>query len=189
VSPDGFIATSAHVVAGCQKISIWQPDGTERPSYVIAVDRRRDLALLWADGSAAHPSAVVAPETPAAGGPVFTLGFGTIATRPLAPVLVEGSIVGPGTAQAGNRILVIRARLHSGNSGGALLAWNGALLGMIVGRDDENKDFGIAIPRDDIEAMLAAYGIRLPNRNVATDPRSALTTISVLIQCARSDFP
>jgi hypothetical protein len=60
---------------------------------------------------------------------------------------------------------------------------------MIVGRDDENKDFGIAIPRDDIEAMLAAYGIRLPNRNVATDPRSALTTISVLIQCARPDFP
>jgi S1-C subfamily serine protease len=184
VSPDGFILTSAHVIAGCQQTSIWQPDGTSRRSYVIAADLRRDLALLWADGWRGRGSAAVEPNTPQAGQAVFTMGFGTIATQPLAPVVVEGSLVGPGTAQTGDRVLVIRARLHAGNSGGALLAGNGSLLGMIVGRDEKNKELGVAIPRVDIEALLAAYGIRLPNRNNTADARTTLETISVLVQCA-----
>jgi len=189
VSPDGFILTSAHVIAGCQQISTWQADGTERRSYVIAADRRRDLALLWADGQRIRGSAAVAPGVPQAGEPVFTLGFGTISTQPLAPVVIEGSLIGPGTAQTGDRVLVIRARLHAGHSGGALLAGNGSLLGVIVGRDEESKDLGIAIPRDEVEAWLAAYGISLSNRNSAGDARTTLNTISVLIQCARRDGP
>jgi S1-C subfamily serine protease len=183
VSPDGFVVTSAHVIAGCQRISIWKADGTERPSYLVGVDRRRDVALLWADGLRANGSAAIVPDRPEAGRAVFTMGFATIATKPLAPVVVAGSLVGPATARGGSRVLVIRARLHSGNSGGALLAENGALLGMIVGRDEEDKALGIAIPRVDIEALLAAYGIKLSNRDSAADPRATLETISVLIQC------
>ncbi len=186
VSRQGFLVTSEHVIAGCRRISIWQPDGTERPSYIVAADRRRDLALLWTDGVAAHPAAVVAAEAPKTGETVFTMGFATIATRPLSPVVVEGSIVGPAMAQTDNRILVIRARLHAGNSGGALLAQDGSLLGMIIGRDEEHSEFGVAVPRDDIEALLASYGIKLPTGSAATDARTALTTISVLIQCSRA---
>jgi S1-C subfamily serine protease len=184
VSSDGFILTSAHVVAGCQHISIWQADGAERPSHIVAADRRRDVALLWMDGGRTGGSVAVAPGSPKAGEEVFTMGFGTIATLPLAPVLVEGSLVGLGTAQTGNRVLVIRARLHAGNSGGAVLAGNGSLVGMIVGRDEQNKELGIAIPRDEIEILLAAYGIRLSNRDSAANARTTLETISVLIQCS-----
>lgn len=183
VSRDGFLITSAHVISGCRKLSIWQPDGTERRSYIIASDRRRDLALLWTDGVAAHPAAFVGASPPKTGETVFTMGFATVATRPLSPVIVEGSVVGPGTAETDNRILLIRARLHAGNSGGALLAQDGSLLGMIIGRDEDHSEFGVAIPHDDIEALLAAYGIRFATSGTTTDPRTALTTISVLIQC------
>jgi S1-C subfamily serine protease len=189
VSRDGFLVTSEHVVSGCPKLSIWQPDGTERASYIIASDRRLDLALLWTDGLATHPAAVAAAAMPKSGEAVFTMGFATIATQPLSPVVVEGSVVGPGIAKSDNRILLIKARLHPGNSGGALLARDGSLLGMIVGRDEEHSEFGVAIPRDDIEALLGAYGIRLPAPTATTDPLTALTTISVLIQCDRTKNP
>ncbi|HEV8680636.1 MAG TPA: serine protease [Stellaceae bacterium] len=184
VSRDGFLVTSAHVITGCQDISIWGSDGVERPSYTIASDPRLDLALLWADGKRLGPSAVAARTPHRAGEDVFTLGFGIVATTPLRPVLVEGSLVGDSTAKPGNRILMIRARLHAGNSGGAVLAGDGSLVGMVVGRDEAHPDLGVAIPTRDIEALLASYGIVLPKQDPARDARDFLGAISVLIQCA-----
>ncbi len=186
VSRDGFLVTSAHVVAGCRGVSVWGPDGTERPSYTIASDPRLDLALLWADGGRLGQSAVAARGPPRAGENVFTLGFGVVATTPLKPVLVEGSLVGDSTAQPGNRILVIRARLQAGNSGGALLAGDGSLVGMIIGRDEKHPELGVAIPSEDIEGLLFAYGITLPKRDPAANTADFLSAISVLIQCSSS---
>ena len=191
VSHDGFLVTSAHVVTDCPSLSIWGSNGGERPGYIIAADRRRDVALLWADGSIARQSAVAAPAPPHAGEEVFTLGFGVVATQPLQPVIAEGSFVGDSTSQPGNRILVIRARLHAGNSGGAVLAADGSLLGMVIGRDRRDPDLGVAIPGRDIGALLAAYGIALPQRRGGGDARQLLGAISVLIQCtaAAQDSP
>lgn len=186
VSRDGFLVTSAHVVAGCQNVSVMEPDGTARPGYVIASDRRLDLALLWTDGAGARSSAVAAGESPRAGEKVFTLGFGVIATKPLWPVLIEGSLVGDSTAQPGNRILVIRAMLHAGSSGGAVLAGDGSLLGMVIGRDQEHPELGLALPSGDIEGLLLAYGITLPKRDSVANPADFLSAISVLIQCSTS---
>ena len=183
VSRDGFLVTSAHVVAGCPNVSIWESEGGERPGYIIASDRRRDVALLWADGSVSRRSAIAARGPPRAGEEVFTLGFGVIATQPLHPVIAKGSVVGDSTSQPGNRILVIRARLHAGNSGGAVLAGDGSLLGMVIGRDRQHPDLGVAIPDGDIGALLSAYGIVLPQRRGAGDARELLSAISVLIQC------
>ncbi len=186
VSRDGFLVTSAHVVAGCANVSAWQSDGSERPSYIIASDQRLDLALLWADGRPAGEAAVVARAPPQSGEDVFTLGYGVIATKPLQPVLVEGSLVGDSTARPGNRIMVIRAKLHAGNSGGAVLSGDGSLLGMIIGRDEEHAELGVALPREDIQTLLSAYGITLPTGAFAGDARNLLSAISVLIQCSSS---
>jgi S1-C subfamily serine protease len=185
VSRDGFLVTSAHVVSGCRKISVWGPDGSERPSYTVASDARRDIALLWADGQPTGWSAVAGRRAPRAGEDVFTLGFGVMASKPLQSVLVEGSLVGDSTAQPGNRVLMIRAKLHAGNSGGAVLAGDGSLLGMIIGRDEAHPELGVAIPSDDIEAMLSGYGIVLPERPPGGDPRGSLGAISALIQCPK----
>jgi S1-C subfamily serine protease len=184
VSRDGFLVTSAHVVTGCRGVSVWGPDGNQRASYLVASDPRRDLALLWTDSRRAGPAAVAAHGRPRTGENVFTLGFGVFATKPLFPVLSEGSLVGDATARPGNRILVIRARLHAGNSGGALLAGDGSLVGMIIGRDEQNPDLGVAIPSEAIEALLAAYGIVLPSRDPSRSARDFLAKISVLVQCS-----
>ena len=182
VSRDGFLVTSAHVVAGCPHVSVWRADGRERPSYVVAADARHDVALLWVDGGAAQP-AVAADALPRPGEDVFTLGFGVSATRPLHSVVSAGTLLGDSRAQPGNRILVIRARLHAGNSGGAVLVGDGTLVGMVIGRDEADPGLGVAIPLDDIEALLAAYGIALPQHAAARGARDYLAAISVLIQC------
>jgi S1-C subfamily serine protease len=186
VSRDGFLVTSAHVIAGCRDVSVLEHDGTARPGYVIASDRRLDLALLWAEGRVSRYSAVATGAPAQVGAEVFTLGFGVIATEPLRPVLSEGAVVGDRTARPGNRILVIRAKLHAGNSGGAVLAGSGSLLGMIIGRDEEHPELGVAIPREDIEPLLSAYGIALPRRDPEATAPDFLGAISMLIQCTAS---
>ena len=185
VSRDGFLVTSAHVVSGCGDLSVWAADGSERRSYVIAANPRLDVALLWADGGRLGHSAVASHgPPPRTGEEVFTLGFGVIATTPLHPVLVEGPLLGDSTARPGNRVLMIRARLHAGNSGGAVLAGDGSLLGMIIGRDEAHPDLGVALPSADIEALLSTYGIVLPQRDPAGNARDFLGAISALIQCS-----
>ncbi len=184
VTRDGFLLTSAHVVDGCGKMSVWQPNGTERPSYVVGFDRQRDIALLWADGMSPRPVAVASRVPPREGDEVFTLGYGVDTKNPLTPALVEGSYVGDRTAQPGNHIIVIRARLRAGNSGGAVLAGDGSLLGMVVGRDEDHPEFGVAVPRDDLEALLTVYGILLPVQESQPTAPGVLGAISVLIQCS-----
>jgi S1-C subfamily serine protease len=189
VSRDGFLVTSAHVVAGCRNLSAWRPDGTQRPSYVVAFDRRRDVALLWADGMSGGLAATVAGMPPQPGAEVYTLGYGVVASRPLSPTLVEGWLIGDRVARPGNRVVVFRGSLHAGHSGGAVLAGDGSLIGMVVGRDDEFPEFGVAIPKEDIEALLSPYGVQLPRRASTPSARDVLEAISVLIQCSNDGGP
>jgi S1-C subfamily serine protease len=188
VTLDGFLVTSAHVVAGCGNVSIWPHDGAERRGYLIASNAKRDIALLYGGYDVARNAAILGREPPRPGEDVFTLGFGVLAEEPLRPVLIGGSYVGEDTATSGNRVLVIRAKLRAGNSGGALLGADGSLLGMVIGRDEARPEMGVAIPNGDIEAMLSAHHIPLP----APPPKpgtaqALLSAISVLIQCTPAD--
>lgn len=183
VSGDGFLVTSAHVVTGCPRISVWAADGTEHPGYMIAAERRPDIALLWAGGGISrHPAAAVL-LAPRRGEPVLTLGYGVVASEPLRPVLAHGTVLGDAVAASGSRVLMIRARLRAGTSGGPVLAADGSLLGMVIGRDEADPDLGVAIPNEDIAALLSRYGLALGHREAAARARDLLSAISVLVQC------
>jgi len=188
VTLDGFLVTSAHVVAGCGNVSIWAHDGVERHGYLIASDARHDVALLYGGYDVASNAPTLSREPPRPGEDVFTLGFGIVAEEPLRPILIGGSYVGDDTATSGNRILVIRAKLRAGNSGGALLGADGSLLGMVIGRDEARREMGVAIPSGDIEAMLSAHRIPLPSASPKPGTAQALlSAISVLIQCTPAE--
>lgn len=183
VSPDGYLVTSAHVVAGCRNLSVWGASGEHR-AYVVARHPRLDLALLWADGrergaSAANPQAIGR-----SGEAVFTLGFATMPGNPLRPSLNEGALLGEGTAEDGSKVLLIGTTLHAGNSGGAVLTRDGLVLGMVIGRDEQHPDRAIAIPIAPIEALLGSYGIAMPQNHPHGDPQQSLDAISALIQCS-----
>lgn len=185
VSLDGFLMTSAHVVAGCANVSIWPQDGVERPAYPVASDAKHDVALLYGGYDVARNTAILSREPPRPGQDVYTLGFGVHAEEPLRPIVVGGSYVGDDTASSGNRVLLIRAKLRAGNSGGALIGSDGSLIGMVIGRDEARPEMGVAIPSGDIEALLAAQRIPLPLDPHQPAPAPALLgAISVLVQCS-----
>jgi len=184
VSHAGFVLTSAHVVSGCQDVSVSDAEGNRYRSHVVAIKRRLDVALLWAEGIAPDQVAAVSLMPARTGEAVVTLGYGVIPAQPLRPVLVEGSLIGDRIARAGHRIVMVKANLKAGNSGGALLASDGALLGMIVGRDKEHPMFGVAIPKEEIQSLLSTYRIALPPRPPAPKARDLIAGISVLLQCA-----
>lgn len=183
VSPDGFLVTSAHVVAGCRDLSVWGAGG-EHQAYVVAHAPRMDVALLWSDGRERGASAASPDEIGKAGDDVFTLGFATMPGSPLRPSLNEGAFLGEGTAEDGNRVLLIGTTLHAGNSGGAVLTRDGLVLGMVIGRDEQHPDRAIALPIDAIEALLASYGISMPKGHPTGEPRQLLGAISALVQCS-----
>jgi S1-C subfamily serine protease len=183
VSPDGFLVTSAHVVEGCRNLSVWGAGG-EHGAYVVARAPRLDVALLWSDDRERGASAASPDEIGRAGDDVFTLGFATMPGNPLQPSLNEGALLGEGTAEDGNRVLLIGTTLHAGNSGGAVLTRDGLVLGMVIGRDEQHPGRAIALPIEPIEALLASYGIVMPQGLPTGEPRQLLGAISALVQCS-----
>src|SRR5207302_6510435 len=56
ISDDGFLVTSAHVVAGASGGTATVGDGRELPYEVTGVDRLSDLAVVRASGGGLHPA-------------------------------------------------------------------------------------------------------------------------------------
>jgi len=187
VASDGLLVTSAHVVAGCPRITLWPASGAERAGRIVAMDRALDLALLSAGGEVPR-YATSTPEHPRAGDPVSTIGFGALPSRPREAKVTSGNLIGDVIDAAGNRILLIRARLREGNSGGPVIDARGSLVGIVRGRDTERPEIGVATPRQTIDWFLLEQGVSpipsTPAEGRPEDQTDLLMAMSVLVQCA-----
>jgi S1-C subfamily serine protease len=188
VSPDGLVVTSAHVVKGCREISLWPANAAERSGQILAADAGLDMALLSTSGKVPRyatdlrQSGVLAP-----GAPVATIGFGVLPAQPREPIVTNGSLVGAVRDTAGNPILLIRARLREGNSGGPVIDVNGSLLGVVIGRDAVRPQFAVATPSEAIDRFLIEHGmapvVSAPRTGEPIKAADLLKAISVLVQC------
>jgi S1-C subfamily serine protease len=133
-SADGLIVTNAHVVGPADELAVVLADGGRHDAEVVAVDERTDLAVLSIDATDL-PAARFAEDLPrigqlavAIGNP---LGFEDTATVGIVSgidrslPLVEGGPVLVGLLQTD-------AAISSGNSGGALVDADGAVMGINV---------------------------------------------------------
>jgi hypothetical protein len=82
---------------------------------------------------------------------------------------------------------VIRAKVPQGASGGPVVDRDGSLVGMIVGYDPDSPGRSIIVANSEIDAFLAANGVRLddapiPPRHPAVIERMLLDA-SALVQC------
>lgn len=132
VSDRGDVLTNAHVVEGCQQISV---GGT--PARLLASDQKNDLALLGTDHRAAQWAFL--RQSAKLGEDIVVYGF------PLSGVLSSSGNVVTGniTALAGlgddTRYLQISAPVQPGNSGGPLFDRHGDVVGVVVGELDAVK--------------------------------------------------
>jgi S1-C subfamily serine protease len=187
VSPDGLAITSAHVVRGCAGIALWPAEGMELIARILAVDAPHDLALLSVAGNAEwYADRLGGADNLNVGAPVLTIGFGAVPSKPREPRLTPGRVIGGVTDSRGYPLLLIRADLHEGNSGGPVIDADDTLLGMVTGRDAERPELGVAVPAEVIAAFVTQYITRSGSASREEHPINTadfLRAISVLVQC------
>lgn len=154
VSPDGYVVTARHVVAGASIVTIRRDRGEAVAAKVVREARSADVALLSfpADGGAC-----VAPR---ATGPVLgedLYAVGTPLGESLAFSISRGIVSGLRQVE-GLSVLQTDASFNRGNSGGPLVdaagAWLGVVSAKVIGGGAEGLGFGI--PTAD---ALAALGL------------------------------
>ena len=146
LTADGFLLTSAHVVAGADRATAAFADGSEVPVDVVGRDPLSDLAVLRARGPVPPPVTL---------GDAATLRVGQLVVALGNPLGLAGSVTA-GIVSALGRSLPTRnglvvdeviqtdAALNPGNSGGALSDSAGRVVG--VNTAVAGVGLGLAVP-------------------------------------------
>ncbi len=153
VTPDGFLLTSAHVVERARDGVAVFADGRELDFEVVGTDPLSDLAVIRVAGNGLASATLgdadglrVGQLVVAIGNP---LGFAGSVSAGVVSALGRSFPVGAGrTARLVENVIQTDAALHPGNSGGALVAGNGQVVGVntaVVG-PGVGQGLGLAIP-------------------------------------------
>jgi len=149
-TPDGYLVTSAHVVAGTDRGSAAFVDGSEREFRVVGRDPLSDLAVLRADGDLT-PARLgdaaklkVGQLVVAIGNP---LGFGGTVTAGVVSALGRSMTTRDGkSSRLVENVIQTDAALNPGNSGGALADSRGRVVG--INTAVAGIGLGLAVPID-----------------------------------------
>jgi S1-C subfamily serine protease len=180
LTPDGFLLTSAHVVAGPGRSGRASfVDGRELRFRVIGVDRLSDLAVLRADGGDLAPAVLGEAERLRVGQLVVAIGnpngFAGSVTAGVVSALGRSLPARAGrTMRYIDNVIQTDAALNPGNSGGAL-ADN---LGRVVGINTAvaGVGLGLAVPinaatRRIVGALMSEGRVRRAYIGIAGGPR------------------
>ncbi|MFQ5643230.1 MAG: trypsin-like peptidase domain-containing protein [Thiogranum sp.] len=157
VSPQGYVLTNNHVIAGADEIQVLLQDGRSSPATVVGVDKDTDLAILRIRLTDLPAISIGSTADLRVGDIALAIGnpFGVGQTVTL------GIISATGRNQLGiNRyedFIQTDAAINPGNSGGALInAW-GELIGIntaIYSRSGGSQGIGFAIPADLVSNVM-----------------------------------
>ena len=149
VSPQGYVLTNNHVIAGADEIQVLLQDGRSAEAEVVGVDKDTDLAVLRVRLDKLPSIAIDAKNDLRVGDVALAIGnpYGVGQTVTL------GIISATGRSHLGiNRyedFLQTDAAINPGNSGGALINAYGELIGIntaIYSRSGGSQGIGFAIP-------------------------------------------
>ena len=180
VTPDGFMLTSAHVVAsGTSGVRASFVDGSEVGVEVVGTDPLSDLAVLRAEGTDFAPAVLGDAEHLRVGQLVVAIGnpHGFAGSVTAGVVSALGRSL-PVRSRAAGRIVenVIQtdAALNPGNSGGALADGHGHVVG--INTAVAGVGLGLAVPinettRKIIGALMSEGRFRRAYLGIAGGPR------------------
>jgi serine protease Do len=151
ISPDGYIVTNNHVVAGAIDISVTMSNRDIYPAKLIGADPLTDLAVIkieghdfpsipWGDSTKLEPGQTVL----AFGNPY---GFRFSVTRGIVSALNRSSL--DSDRRKPGEFIQTDAAINPGNSGGALVDARGQLIGintMLYSPTGAFSGMGFAIP-------------------------------------------
>ena len=150
VSPDGYILTNNHVIAGAQTITVTLPGRRgSLTAKLIGADPKSDLAVLKVDGAGTLPAITLGDSDHVeVGDVVLAVGnpFGVGQTVTSGIISARGRGVGLIDYED---YIQTDASINPGNSGGALVDVHGKLIGIntaILSPSGGNLGIGFAVP-------------------------------------------
>jgi serine protease DegQ len=159
VDEDGYILTNHHVIDGADEIQVVLTDGRVTAARVVGSDRDTDLAVLKIDGANLPALALDGDSSQRVGDVVLAIGnpFGFAG---LEQTVTLGIVSGLGRNKLNTEavyadFLQTDAAINQGNSGGALVDAQGALVGInttVLGPGAEG--IGFAIPAATAKAVF-----------------------------------
>ena len=164
ISPDGYILTNAHVVAGADEVIITLSDDREFPAEIVGSDEKTDVALLKIDaGEQLTEGRIGDSDTLQVGEPVLAIG---------SPYGLDQTVTSGIISALGRRLpnetyipfIQTDAAVNPGNSGGPLMNGKGEIIGInsqIISPVRSFSGVSFAIPINDamdIQQKLLLYG-------------------------------
>jgi S1-C subfamily serine protease len=180
LTPDGFLLTSAHVVAGPGRGGRAAfVDGRELNFRVVGVDRLSDLAVLRADGDQLTPAVLGEAEQLRVGQLVVAIGnpngFAGSVTAGVVSALGRSLPARAGrTMRYIDNVIQTDAALNPGNSGGALVDSSARVVG--INTAVAGVGLGLAVPintttRQIVGALMRDGRVRRAYVGIAAGPR------------------
>jgi S1-C subfamily serine protease len=180
LTPDGFLLTSAHVVAGPGRAGRAAfVDGRELSFRVVGVDRLSDLAVLRADGDQLTPAVLGEAEQLRVGQLVVAIGnpngFAGSVTAGVVSALGRSLPARAGrTMRYIDNVIQTDAALNPGNSGGALVDSSARVVG--INTAVAGVGLGLAVPintttRQIVGALMRDGRVRRAYIGIAAGPR------------------
>jgi S1-C subfamily serine protease len=179
LTADGFLLTSAHVVAGSGRGRASFPDGRDLPFAVVGSDPLSDLAVLRAEEGDLAPAELGDAEALRVGQLVVAIGnphglAGSVTTGVVSALGRSLPVGGRRTMRVIDNVVQTDAALNPGNSGGALADSAGRVVG--VNTAVAGIGLGLAVPINDatrrlIGALMSDGRVRRAYLGIAGGPR------------------
>ncbi|MFL5929750.1 MAG: S1C family serine protease [Gaiellaceae bacterium] len=159
ITPDGFLLTSAHVVARSRSGRASLADGSDLSFEVVGADPLSDLAVLRADGDSLVAAELGDAETLRVGQLVVAIGnpngFAGSVTAGVVSALGRSLPTRSGAnVRVVDNVIQTDAALNPGNSGGALADGRGCVVG--VNTAVAGVGLGLAVPINDATRRIVA---------------------------------
>ena len=181
VSADGYVLTNHHVVDNADDIRVDLADGRTLKATMIGSDQPSDLALLKIGATGLHPLTLGNSDAVQVGDVVLAIGnpLGVGQTVTMGIISAKGRATGLGEG-AYEDFLQTDAPINQGNSGGALVDTNGALIGInsqILSPSGGSIGIGFAIPtnmaRHVMDQLRTSGHVRRAQLGVGIQPLTA----------------
>src|SRR5213596_82586 len=179
ITSDGFALTSAHVVAGGDRVRATFTDGREFEAEIVGTDPLSDLAVLRAHGDGLAPAELGDAGRLRVGQLVVAIGnphgFGGSVTAGVVSALGRSLPVGPrGAQRLVENVVQTDAALNPGNSGGALADGDGRVVG--INTAVAGFGLGLAVPINDttrriVHALMTDGAVRRAYLGIAGGSR------------------